>query len=100
MTDPRDPKPRATRPHDTTKSPKAEGDAAPSFEDSIRRLGEIVQQLEDGELSLEASLDAFERGVALARDAQRRLDLAEARVEELLAVDEHGRAATRPVREG
>ncbi len=70
-----------------------------SFEDAIRRLGEIVKRLEEGELTLEESLEAFERGVALARDAQRRLAAAEARVDELLGVDEQGRPITRPAQE-
>jgi len=68
---------------------------ASSFEASIRKLGDIVQRLESGELSLEESLRAFEQGVALARAAKERLDAAEARVEELLAVDAQGRATTR-----
>jgi exodeoxyribonuclease VII small subunit len=78
----------------------------PSFEESIRKLGEIVQRLEEGELTLEESLGAFEQGIALARLAQRNLDAAEARVEELLGVDDQGRAVTRametqkPVRKG
>jgi exodeoxyribonuclease VII small subunit len=73
-------------------------DAPPAtFEESIRALGEIVQRLEAGELSLEDSLIAFERGVALARAAKERLDAAEARVEELLGVDDQGRATTRSI---
>ena len=79
--------------------PNPPPDAPTSFEDAIRRLGEIVQRLEDGELTLEQSLQAFERGIALARDAQRRLDAAETRVDELLGVDEQGRAVTRPIGE-
>lgn len=71
-----------------------------SFEDSIKRLGEIVQRLEGGELSLEESLQAFEQGIALAHDAQKRLDAAEARVDELLGVDEQGRPSTRPIESG
>lgn len=66
-----------------------------SFEDSLRRLGEIVKQLEDGDLSLEESLRAFEQGVALTRAAKARLSAAQARVDELLAVDEQGRPVTR-----
>lgn len=69
----------------------------PSFEDVVCRLGEIVRRLEEGELTLEQSLEAFEQGIRLARDAQRRIDAAEARVDELLGVDEQGRPSTRPV---
>lgn len=87
--------------HAAEKPPAAASptDAPASFEESIRRLGEIVQKLEEGELTLEESLGAFETGVTLARDAERRLDLAEARVEELLSVDGQGRAVTKPMRE-
>ncbi len=62
----------------------------PSFEESIHRLGEIVEQLESGELTLEESLARFEEGVRLARASQARLDAAEARVEELLRVEDDG----------
>ena len=67
-----------------------------SFEDAIRRLGHIVEQLERGDLPLEASLRLFEEGVGLARVSQRRLDRAERRIEELLGVDAEGEPVTRP----
>lgn len=77
----------------------AQGDAAvestASFEDSIRRLGEIVEKLEGGELPLEQSLALFEEGVRLAKISQRTLDLAEKRVEELLSVEEDGTPVVR-----
>jgi exodeoxyribonuclease VII small subunit len=67
-----------------------------SFEDAIRRLGHIVEQLERGDLPLESSLRLFEEGIGLARVSQRRLDSAERRIEELLGVDSDGQAVTRP----
>ena len=73
--------------------PTAEG---PPFEAAIKRLGEIVQILERGDLPLEESLRLFEEGVTLSRVSQQRLDAAEKRVEQLLAVDEHGRPRTEP----
>jgi exodeoxyribonuclease VII small subunit len=76
---------------------KTDAQAPTSFEDAIKRLSEIVKRLEEGELSLEDSLAAFERGIALARDAQQRLDAAEARVDELIGVDDRGNPVTRPV---
>jgi len=77
------------------------GDSIPvedalSFEDAIRRLGHIVEQLERGDLPLEASLRLFEEGIGLARISQRRLDGAERRIEELLGVDDEGEVLTRP----
>jgi exodeoxyribonuclease VII small subunit len=75
-----------------TATPNAEG---VDFETSIRRLGEIVETLEQGELPLEDSLKLFEEGVGLARKSQQVLDQAEARVEQLLTVDEAGNPITR-----
>ena len=69
--------------------------ADPSFEASLERLHEIVEQLESGELDLEASLVLFEEGVRLSRTSQARLNSAEKRIEELLAVDEDGRPIVR-----
>jgi exodeoxyribonuclease VII small subunit len=69
---------------------------APSFEAATKRLTEIVQTLERGDLPLEESLRLFEEGVRLSRLSQARLDAAEKRVEQLLAVDEQGRAKTMP----
>jgi exodeoxyribonuclease VII small subunit len=71
--------------------------AESSFEDSIRRLGEIVEALENGELPLEDSLRLFEEGVKLARASQAKLDGAEKRVEELLSVDESGNPLVREI---
>jgi exodeoxyribonuclease VII small subunit len=70
--------------------------AGPSFEVAIKRLGEIVQTLEKGDMPLEESLRLFEEGVKLSRVSQQRLDAAEKRVEQLLAVDAEGRAKTQP----
>ena len=74
----------------------APGAEAPSFEVAIKRLTEIVQVLERGELPLEESLRLFEEGVKLSRVSQQKLDSAEKRVEQLLAVDDQGRPRTTP----
>lgn len=68
-----------------------------SFEDSLERLSAIVERLESGDLPLEASLALFEEGIVLARASQARLDAAEKRVEELLAIDDEGRPIVREV---
>lgn len=65
------------------------------FEASLERLTDIVERLENGELGLEESLALFEEGVRLARHAQERLDAAEKRVEELIAVDQNGEPVSR-----
>ena len=58
---------------------------APSFEDSLAELEALVERMESGELSLEDSLSAFERGIALTRNCQQALQAAEQKVEILTA---------------
>jgi exodeoxyribonuclease VII small subunit len=66
-----------------------------SFEDGIKRLSEIVQTLERGDLPLEESLRLFEEGVGLSRASQERLDTAQKRVEELLGFERDGKPRTK-----
>ena len=84
---------RTTAPADALSTPDGHA-ATTSFETAIKRLTEIVQQLERGELPLEESLRLFEEGVKLSRISQTRLDAAEKRVEQLLSVDDQGRPKT------
>ena len=51
-----------------------------SFEDSLTELESLVDTLERGELTLEQSLAAFERGIKLTRSCQKALDTAEQKV--------------------
>ena len=67
-----------------------------SFEEAVKRLSEIVQKLERGDLPLEESLMLFEEGVNLSRASQEKLDSAQKRVEELLGLDREGKARTAP----
>ena len=53
----------------------------PTFEESLKRLEEIVTQLEGNQLALEQSLQVFEEGVKLVRFCVGRLDDAERRIE-------------------
>ncbi|HUG43412.1 MAG TPA: exodeoxyribonuclease VII small subunit [Acidobacteriota bacterium] len=54
------------------------------FEQALKRLEEIVAELEKGELPLERSLELFEEGVRLSKFCSERLDEAERKVEILL----------------
>ena len=54
------------------------------FEAAMRDLEELVERLEQGDLPLEESLTAFERGVMLTRSCQTALKEAEQKVEILL----------------
>ncbi len=76
--------------------PPAKSAAELSFEDAVKRLSEIVQELERGDLPLEQSLLLFEEGVGLSRSSQAKLDAAQKRVEELLGLDRDGKPRTVP----
>jgi exodeoxyribonuclease VII small subunit len=54
------------------------------FEEELTDLETIVTQIDSGELSLEDSIGAFERGVALVRSLNHKLDEVERRVEVLM----------------
>jgi exodeoxyribonuclease VII small subunit len=56
-----------------------------SFEESLTELESLVDTLERGELTLEQSLAAFERGIRLTRTCQKALDAAEQKVRILTA---------------
>lgn len=56
----------------------------PSFEESLKKLETIVEQLEKGDLSLEESLKLFEEGVGLSTACKQELDAAEGKVEMLI----------------
>ena len=56
----------------------------PSFEESLRKLESIVDQLEEGDLALEDSLKLFEEGVSLSAACKKELDAAEGKVQMLV----------------
>ncbi len=74
----------------TSKKKRSEDDETDqSFEAIVARLGELVQQLEQGDMPLEHSLKVFEEGVKLSRLGTERLDEAERRIEYLLSQDDN-----------
>ncbi|MBX3469312.1 MAG: exodeoxyribonuclease VII small subunit [Planctomycetes bacterium] len=62
------------------------------FEDQYRQLEEILVRLERGELTLDESLQEYEKGVAALRACREVLAKAERRIEELSAPSEAARA--------
>ena len=72
----------------------AEGNG--KFEEALSELEGLVQRLEKGELPLEESLAAFERGMTLVRQLGDRLAQVEQRVEVLLRSDA-GKLLLRPL---
>jgi exodeoxyribonuclease VII small subunit len=54
---------------------------AKKFEDELKDLETIVSQIDSGELTLEESISAFERGVMLVKALNGKLDEVERKVE-------------------
>jgi len=67
----------------------------PSFEESLKKLQAIVDQLEEGDLGLEKSLKLFEEGVSLSAACKKELDEAEGKVE-MLVKQRDGSIKTEP----
>ncbi len=59
------------------------------FEEALDQLEELVEDMENGDLSLEESLKAFEQGIKLTRECQTALSKAEQKVQML--VEENGK---------
>ncbi len=58
-----------------------------NFEQALEVLEELVTAMEEGELSLEESLQAFEKGIKLTRECQSALKKAEQKVQVLINED-------------
>lgn len=69
--------------------------AEKNFEKSMKRLEEIVQQLEGSEMPLEDSLQVFEEGMKLAAFCSRKLEEAEKKVT-LLVREQEGSFIEKP----
>jgi exodeoxyribonuclease VII small subunit len=65
------------------------------FEEELADLEAIVTRIDSGELSLEESISAFERGVALVRSLNQKLDEVEKKVE-VLTRDAQGELKSAP----
>jgi exodeoxyribonuclease VII small subunit len=55
-----------------------------NFEEALEELERLVSSMEEGELSLEDSMTAFEKGIKLTRECQTALQKAEQKVQILL----------------
>ena len=56
---------------------------APSFEAKLSELEALVRQMEQGSMPLDTSLEAFEKGVQLAKECHAILDTASQKVTEI-----------------
>jgi exodeoxyribonuclease VII small subunit len=66
------------------------------FESSMDELEKVVKELEGGDLSLDRSLQLFERGMSLSDTCRKQLEEAETRVEMLIRKD--GKITAEPFR--
>ena len=55
------------------------------FEKALENLEQLVTAMEDGDLNLEESLEAFEKGIKLTRECQSALQQAEQKVQMLIS---------------
>ena len=67
-----------------------------SFEQAMEELQQIVGDLEDNSLGLEASLAQFERGIGLLRNCHAFLEQAEQKIEILVSFKANGEPTTAP----
>ena len=69
--------------------------AQKTFEQSMKQLEKIVQELEDGDLPLEKALKKFEEGIKLTKQCSAKLDETEKKVSILLK-DTDGKMTEQP----
>jgi exodeoxyribonuclease VII small subunit len=66
---------------------KKKDEQPPSFEETLAILEQLVETMEQGDISLEESMAAFEKGIGLTRRAQQALAEAEQQVQLLMEQD-------------
>ena len=59
-----------------------------TFEQAMKRLEEIVERMENGDLSLDDSLSLFEEGIGLARTCSNRLNDVEGRIQKMVRIED------------
>lgn len=67
----------------TSKKNSSEKKSAGSFERSLKRLEEIVEQLEDGNITLDEVMKMYEEGVSLSKQCLEQLSQAEVKLKRL-----------------
>ena len=78
----------------TQKNPVSPSDSL-SFEQALAELEVIVRDLESGKTSLEDSIAAYERGVALKQYCDQKLKDAQMKIEKIV-ISSDGKIATQP----
>ncbi|MGL6188356.1 MAG: exodeoxyribonuclease VII small subunit [Holosporales bacterium] len=60
-----------------------------SFEEALKELENLVRQLEEGKISLEQAVSAYERGMKLKNHCEEKLHQARMRVEQITLTPEN-----------
>jgi len=68
------------------------------FEESLKKLEKIVEDLEKGELSLDEALKKYQEGIELSRLCNQRLESAKKKID-LLAKNKKGEFELKPLNE-
>ena len=58
------------------------------FEEALKKLEKIVEDLEDGNLTLDDSLEKYEEGIRLSKMCAKKLEVAKKKVEILLKLED------------
>ena len=65
------------------------------FEKKIKELENIVEKLGSGELSLQESIEFYEKGVKISKECSEQLNKSEEKVQKLMEISPDGQAQTR-----
>ncbi len=60
-----------------------------TYEESIKKLEQIVKELEDGELTLDESIKKFEEGMELSKHCSKLLECAEKKITVLIEKEDN-----------
>lgn len=85
-----------TTPH--SPSPTSTDISILSFEKAMEELEQIIRNLENGKISLEESIAAYERGVALKNHCETKLNDARMKIEKI-SLGPNGALSTQPFEE-
>lgn len=76
--------------------PESPDIASLSFEDALKELEGIVQELESGQAPLERSIEMYERGAKLKAHCEARLEAARLKVEKIVVGPQGGAERAEP----
>ena len=63
-----------------------------SYEENIEQIDEILEKLENGELSLEGSINEYEKAIKLIKESEKLLEIGEGKV--LKVLEKNGKLET------